>query len=146
MEVPLRRIGGVNAARESSGKDGGIVGDRPLRGVEADDADRVVPLQAEPDEGLGDGARLGEILPERPLLPPSGALHGERGLVRVELRRPSEQRRHAHRRPLARRRLLRVSQQHRAVRPRRGVARRGQELVGPTREVHVFLHSRGVTK
>ena len=62
MEVPLRRISGVYAACESAGKDGGTVSYAPLRSVKADDADRVVPLEAEIDEGLGDGARVGEIL------------------------------------------------------------------------------------
>ena len=46
-DVPLSRIGGINAARESAGKDGRVVGDVPLRGVETDDAHRVVSHQAE---------------------------------------------------------------------------------------------------
>ena len=44
----MRRVGGVDAACQSARKDGGVVGDRPLGGVEADYADRVVPLEAEP--------------------------------------------------------------------------------------------------
>ena len=46
------------------------------------DVIQVSPL----DEGPGHGARLGEVLPEGPLLPLATALHGERSLVRVQLR------------------------------------------------------------
>ena len=79
----LRRVCGVDAAGEAPGKDGSGLRDEPLWRVEAEDADGVVPLQAELDEGLGDGARVRVVLLVRPLQPLPAPLHGQGGLVRV---------------------------------------------------------------
>ena len=59
-------IGGVDACRKSSRKNGGQIGDVPLGGVEPEDADRAVLLQAEVNEGLGDSSGLLVISRPRP--------------------------------------------------------------------------------
>ena len=54
----IRSIGGINSSGKSSSKYGSHIRYNPLRGVEAEDADRAVFLEAEINEGLGHGPRL----------------------------------------------------------------------------------------
>ena len=83
LNTLLRRVGGVHTARYAAGKDGAGLSYEPLGRIEADDADGVVPRQAQLDEGLGDGPRVFEVLLVRPLDPLVGALHREGRLVRI---------------------------------------------------------------
>ena len=61
-------VGGVDARREAAGGDGGHVGDVPLGGVEAQDADRLEAAQAQLDEPLGGGHGVTVVLLPAPHL------------------------------------------------------------------------------